>query len=93
MTHANDRLTTYGFDSLGRKTAETRVNVEYSNQSNGTLQRGDLKTTFGYDVLGNQTYVANPNGGRTYTYYDALGRVTAMAGSTRTDASGKSMRR
>ncbi|MCZ8384134.1 LysM peptidoglycan-binding domain-containing protein [Achromobacter xylosoxidans] len=89
VTHANDRLTTYAFDALGRKVAETRVNVEYSNQSNGTVQRGDLKTTFGYDALGNQTYVANPNGGRTYSYYDALGRVTATAEPMRTDASGK----
>ncbi|WZB63231.1 hypothetical protein WJ970_09580 [Achromobacter xylosoxidans] len=36
MANANDRLVTYAFDALGRKLSETRVNVEYSNQSNGT---------------------------------------------------------
>lgn len=51
--HANDRLTTYTFDALGRKVAKTRVNAEYSSPSNGTIQRGGLKTTFGYDALGN----------------------------------------
>ncbi|WZB69029.1 RHS repeat domain-containing protein [Achromobacter xylosoxidans] len=36
VANANDRLVTYAFDALGRKLSETRVNVEYSNQSNGT---------------------------------------------------------
>ncbi|HCH0556866.1 TPA: RHS repeat protein, partial [Pseudomonas aeruginosa] len=88
--HADDRLTTYAYDVLGRKVAETRVNVEYSKQSNGTVQRGDLKTTFGYDALGNQTYVRDPAGGCTYSYYDALGRITATVEPRRTDALGMS---
>ncbi|WZB75878.1 hypothetical protein WJ972_07335 [Achromobacter insuavis] len=87
--HADDRLTTYAFDALGRKVAETRVNVEYSKQSNGAIQRGDLKTTFGHDALGNQTFVGDVNGARTYSYYDALGRLTATAEPSCADSSGK----
>jgi len=84
VTDLNDRLLTYTYDALGRNTSETRVGVEYSAQSNGVAGRGDLKTTFGYDVLGNRTRVTDANGASTYTYYDALGRVTAIAEPTRT---------
>jgi len=84
VTDLSDRLVTYSYDALGRNTAETRVGVEYSTQSNGVAGRGDLKTTFGYDVVGNRTRVTESNGASTYTYYDALGRVTAIAEPTRT---------
>ncbi len=83
VTDLNDRLLTYAYDALGRNTSETRVGVEYSTQSNGISARGDLKTTFGYDVLGNRTRITDANGASTYTYYDALGRVTAIAEPTR----------
>ncbi|UIP21724.1 LysM peptidoglycan-binding domain-containing protein [Achromobacter deleyi] len=84
VTDLSDRLLTYTYDALGRNTSETRVGVEYSTQSNGVAGRGDLKTTFGYDVLGNRTRITDANGASTYTYYDALGRVTAIAEPTRT---------
>lgn len=83
VAHANDRVTTYAFDALGRVVSETRVGVEYSGQSSASVLRGDLKTTYGYDVLGNRTRVTDAKGASTYTYYDVLGRVAAIAEPTR----------
>lgn len=83
VVHANDRVTTYAFDALGRMISETRVGVEYSGQSSATVLRGNLKTTYGYDVLGNRTRVTDAKGASTYTYYDVLGRVAAIAEPTR----------
>ncbi|WP_434644479.1 LysM peptidoglycan-binding domain-containing protein [Achromobacter piechaudii] len=83
VAHENDRVTTYAFDALGRMVSETRVGVEYSGQSSASVQRGDLRTTYGYDVLGNRTRVTDAKGASTYTYYDVLGRVAAIAEPTR----------
>ncbi|MET3517893.1 YD repeat-containing protein, partial [Pseudacidovorax sp. 1753] len=75
----NDRKTTYAYDRIGQKTSETRVNVEYSAASNATSTRGNLTTSYAYDAVGNLLRTANPNGDVSYSYYDALGRVTATA--------------
>ncbi|WP_399678708.1 Ig-like domain repeat protein [Xenophilus sp.] len=75
-----DRRTSYGYDLLNRKTSETRVDVEFSTASNGTSQRGNLTTTYGYDAVGNLTRTTAPLGASTYSWYDALGRVVAVAG-------------
>src|SRR6185436_7312473 len=40
---------------------------------------GDAVTTFTYDKLGNLTSTTDAAGNITYTYRDALGRVTAVA--------------
>ena len=80
---ADDRTTTYAFDRANRKTSETRINVEYSTASNGTSTRGNLTTSYTYDAVGNQTSVTDAAGGKTYTYYDALGRIRAVAAPTR----------
>jgi YD repeat-containing protein len=76
---AEDRETAYSYDRLNRRTGETRVNVEFSTGANGTRTRGNLTTTFGYDAVGNQTSVTDAASNATYTYYDALGRVEAIA--------------
>ncbi|MWL90506.1 LysM peptidoglycan-binding domain-containing protein [Cupriavidus sp. SW-Y-13] len=76
---AEDRTTTIAFDRANRKISETRVNVEYSTASNGSSTRGNLTTSYTYDAVGNQTSVTDAAGGRTFTYYDALGRVRAVA--------------
>lgn len=83
-TSGDDRTTTYAFDRANRKTSETRVNVEYSTASNGGSTRGNLTTSYTYDAVGNQTSVTDALGARTYTYYDSLGRVRAIAAPTRT---------
>ncbi|WP_316682838.1 hypothetical protein, partial [Ralstonia flaminis] len=81
---ADDRTTTYAFDRANRKTSETRVNVEYSTASNGSSTRGNLTTSYTYDAVGNQTSVTDAAGSKTYTYYDVLGRIRAVAAPTRT---------
>ncbi|MEJ1964198.1 MAG: LysM peptidoglycan-binding domain-containing protein [Gammaproteobacteria bacterium] len=76
-----DRETGYTYDRLNRKTSETRYNFEYTSISGTTSTPtvADLTTTFGYDALGNQTRVTDASGASTYTYYDVLGRVRAIA--------------
>ncbi|MDP9933647.1 hypothetical protein, partial [Variovorax paradoxus] len=80
----NDRRTETAYDRNNRKTSETRKNVEYSTASDGTSLRGDLTTGYGYDAVGNLTRTTDAAGASTYSYYDALGRVTAVAEPTRT---------
>jgi YD repeat-containing protein len=83
-TAGYDRDVRFAYDRLNRKTSEARVGVEYTTISAGntTTAVGDQVTTYGYDVLGNQTRVT-VGGANTYTYYDALGRITAVAEPTR----------
>jgi YD repeat-containing protein len=45
----------------------------------------DVETTFTYDRAGNLTSTTDARG-VTYTYYDALGRIKAVAAPRRTDA-------
>jgi len=40
-------------------------------------------TSYGYDAVGNLTRTTDATGAATYSYYDALGRVTAVAAPTR----------
>src|SRR4029450_14009674 len=86
-----DRETDYRYDRRNQKIAETRVNVEYTQDTGlvgGTpvLTRmvGDLTTTYGYDGAGNMVASTDPSGGATYVYYDALGHVSAAVEPART---------
>ncbi|WP_445286901.1 Ig-like domain repeat protein [Variovorax atrisoli] len=85
---ANDRRVDIFYDRNNRKTSEIRRNVEYSTASNGTNTRGDLTTSYGYDAVGNLTSTTDAKGATTYSYYDALGRVTAVAEPTRAGSDG-----
>lgn len=83
-----DRTTRYVYDHLNRKIQEIKVGVQFSNATyGGTLSlaaaQGDLVTRYGYDALGNLVSVTDSSGATTYTYYDALGRSTAVAEPTR----------
>ena len=73
-----NRVTAYAYDLNGRLTEETRKNVAYMSVE-GTTVTSDLKTRYGYDAVGNRTSVTDALGNTTYTYYDALGRVIAVA--------------
>ncbi|PCE23749.1 hypothetical protein BWP39_29150 [Paraburkholderia acidicola] len=87
-----DRTTQYAYDRLNRKTSETRVNVQYSDTADGNSVTGNLTTTYGYDALGNQTRTTDSTGASTYTYYDALGRILAVASPSRSStANGASL--
>jgi YD repeat-containing protein len=61
---ATDRVSAYAYDANGRKTSEAH---------NGAA------TSYGYDVLGNITRTTDALGGASYSYYDVLGRVSAVA--------------
>lgn len=74
----SDRRTEYEYDRGNRKVLERRVDVEYSTASNGTSERGNLETAYAYDAVGNQTVVTDARGYKTHTYYDAIGRVSAV---------------
>ncbi|MDQ0086111.1 YD repeat-containing protein [Variovorax boronicumulans] len=88
---ANDRRVDTFYDRNNRKTSEIRRNVEYSTASNGTSTRGDLTTSYGYDAVGNLTSTTDAKGATTYSYYDALGRVTAVAEPTRAGSDGATL--
>ena len=80
----DNRRVDYAYDRANRKTSETRVDVEYSTAADGTSTRGNLTTTYGYDAVGNLTRTTDADNKSTFTYYDAMGRVNAVAAPTRT---------
>jgi YD repeat-containing protein len=83
---AQDRTTVYAYDADNRKTSQTQVNATYSTASNGTSTVGNLATRYTYDAVGNLTSTTTPTGISTISYYDALGRVTAVAQGNTTGA-------
>ncbi len=90
-----DRTTKFAYDALNRKTAETKVGVQYTAAAyagTATLTQvtGDLTTTTAYDALGNVTRVTDPTGATSYMYYDVLGRTIATADPTRLSDKGGS---
>ncbi len=85
----DDRITRITWDAANRKTSETRVNVEYSDPAAPTVTvRGDLVTRYGYDAVGNLARVTDAAGASTFTWYDALGRTTAVAAPARASTTG-----
>jgi YD repeat-containing protein len=91
-TSNDDRRTDTIYDAMGRKTSESRLNVEYTENpqpTSVTSVRGAITTYYGYDAVGNLTSTTDTYGKSTYSYYDAMGRVTAVAAPMR-DAPGTS---
>jgi YD repeat-containing protein len=82
-----DRTTRYEYDLLNRKTREVRLGVQYSLDG-GSTTRGDLATEYGYDAVGNLTRTTDASGASVYSYYDAQGRVTAVASAARKTGAG-----
>lgn len=79
----DDRTTKWVYDRGGRKLSETRFRVEFSVDDKATRTRANLVTTYGYDAVGNTTSTTDANGATTYTYYDALGRISAVVSPVR----------
>lgn len=73
-----DRQWSYSYDKMNRLTEERLESVQYAGSGGSTYQIGTAIVSYQYDALGNQTVVTS-NGASTYTYYDALGRVTGVA--------------
>ena len=84
VSSAEDRETLWTYDQLNRKTSETRVGAGFVANADaipgsGTLPgAADVVTEYGYDAVGNLTRTKAADGGTTFSYYDALGRVTAV---------------
>lgn len=74
----NDRKVVYSYDRNNRKASETRFHVKYSPTA-GQETWGDLHSVYYYDAVGNMTKTVDSAGTIGYTYYDALGRITAQA--------------
>lgn len=87
-----DRETRFTYDLLNRTTSEKRIGIVQGSEA-GAFSIVDQETTYGYDLLGNQTRITHKNvrgydagsqgwvvaDANTYTYYDVLGRITAIA--------------
>jgi len=90
-----DRRVTYTYDALNRKETETRVHVAASSAAQAAAATSsfvNVTTTFGYDAVGNLTATTDALGNSTYSYYDALGRVTAVIAPARTGPDGQLLR-
>ncbi|SAL10824.1 LysM peptidoglycan-binding domain-containing protein [Caballeronia telluris] len=77
----DDRITEYTWDRNGRKTSETRLNVQYANvDSNGKLQQltGNATSRYAYDGEGHLLRRIDANGSQYDFTYDALGRQTSQ---------------
>ncbi|MDB5856274.1 MAG: rane protein of unknown function [Herminiimonas sp.] len=78
-TSSDDRITRTTYDLNNRAVSETRLSVEVSDAPDGTSTRADLTTAHGYDAVGNLTRTTDAAGNTTFSYFDALGRVSAVA--------------
>ncbi len=92
----DDRSIVYGYDKANRQTSETRLNVSYNdgseNLATGQRSHADLTTSKEYDATGNLIATTDALGNRSYRYYDALGRIRAVAQAAVSTASGTTLR-
>ncbi|WP_141753345.1 DUF4214 domain-containing protein, partial [Duganella sp. HH101] len=72
-----NRTTKSVYDLANRLLSQAKVGAKFFRD--GAEVTGDIATTYAYDKLGNQVLAADALGGQVYTYYDKLGRVTAIA--------------
>jgi YD repeat-containing protein len=96
-----DRETQYSYDQVNRRKSELLLNVEYGFMNGVILEArvGTKSRSFQYDALGNQTVASDlsvlQNGASvsatTYTYYDVLGRVVAVAEPSRNPGDGTTL--
>ncbi|WP_093561516.1 calcium-binding protein [Pseudoduganella namucuonensis] len=75
-----DRRTDYYYDKAGNKEKEMRHGVDVDVFRGATVASGAavLETRYAYDAVGNLLSSTDPLGGVTSSYYDAVGRVTAV---------------
>ncbi|MFC4312678.1 DUF6531 domain-containing protein [Steroidobacter flavus] len=79
-TSGSNRYTRYSYDVLNRLLSET-LDINYYDFSNPMLESyrtGSTSVSYGYDAVGNRI-TSTVNNATTYSYYDALGRVVAIA--------------
>ncbi|MDO8301446.1 hypothetical protein, partial [Lacisediminimonas sp.] len=79
-----DREWRYDYDLKGQKIRDRRINAEYAEHAGNTdntlaTRYGDLSTEYQYDALGNLAQLTDASGASTFTWYDVLGRIRAVA--------------
>ncbi|KWI79054.1 hypothetical protein WM08_30670 [Burkholderia ubonensis] len=77
----DDRITEYTWDRNGRKTSETRLNVQFATvDGNGRLAQsvGNATTQYAYDGEGHLLRKVDANGQEYGFQYDAMGRQTSQ---------------
>jgi YD repeat-containing protein len=84
----HDRVTSWSYDSLNRKTSETRHAVRFSTDASGVTEAGDVRTEYRYDAQGNLTHTIDALGAVTITDHDAMGRVWLIRSPERRLADG-----
>ncbi|AJK45877.1 LysM peptidoglycan-binding domain-containing protein [Burkholderia plantarii] len=92
---ADDRITEYTWDRNGRKTSESRLNVQYATVDGyGKLvqQVGSATTQYQYDGEGNLLDEIDANNNRYDYVYDALGHRTSEQLPTFLDYHGSATR-
>jgi YD repeat-containing protein len=79
--NVNDRQYSYGYDTLNRQTSQTLTGLAITTISGTTTTPGTINqtTSYQYDGVGNEIAQTDQLLNTTYTYYDALGRVVAVA--------------
>ncbi|XZG71319.1 FG-GAP-like repeat-containing protein [Chitinibacteraceae bacterium HSL-7] len=89
-----DREVTYTYDKLGRKATETQYRVQsHTPNGNSVVARIDnLTTSYRYDALGNLVNVRDGFGNESFSWYDALGRTSAVLDIARVVDGGASVR-
>mgnify|MGYP001042125520 CR=1 FL=1 len=77
-----DRVTTYTYDSIGRKTNETLTGGFSHTNNTAGLGTASTSTSYTYDGEGRVASI-NVNGAVTTTSYDALGRIQSVTEPSR----------
>ncbi|MBN3815101.1 LysM peptidoglycan-binding domain-containing protein [Paraburkholderia sp. Se-20369] len=91
----DDRITEYTWDRNGRKTSETRLNVQSATvDGNGKLAQsfGNATTQYAYDGEGHLLRKVDANGQEYGFQYDAVGRQTAQISPQFADYKGRLVR-
>ena len=70
--------TTYAYDLEGRQTQQTLKNAYLYTDSGGGVHGQDATQTTQYDAFGNVILSTDPDGAKTYTYYDLANRKAAQ---------------
>ena len=77
-----DRETRFEYDLANRKTRAIRAGVQFAVHGEGeelSSSKADAVTEYRYDALGRLVQVKDASGTSSYTWFDALGRVSATA--------------
>ncbi|QQP94346.1 LysM peptidoglycan-binding domain-containing protein [Lysobacter enzymogenes] len=94
-TSADDRVTLYSYDKMGRRLTESRLSVAYGSvdAATGRLSEGfaTATTAYAYDAAGNLLRRTDANGSVFGWEYDKAGRNTAIILPGFVDYSGRSV--